>query len=142
MSLHESTLQVHIISALHEFAHVHDTSVKHGFTQVHVHECEARVRTSASHECEAQVKLNVYEDIWTLVIKLQNGQSMFSHPHCIVELLGAFIEFTVKLEASPAPYNESTSMCPERNWPEIIKNYHFHEKIFRHIHKFKKKNFF
>ena len=78
----------------------------------------------------------------TLINKLQNGQSMFSHPHCIVELLGAFIEFTVKLEASPAPYNESTSMCPERNWPEMIKNYHFQEKSFRHIHKFKKKTFF
>ena len=60
--------------------------------------------------------LHVTEVSWlcTLIIKLQKGQSIFSHPHCIVELLGAFIEFTNKLEAFPFP---ETSMCPDRYWP-------------------------
>ena len=57
--------------------------------------------------------------ICTLIIKLQKGQSMFSQPHCIVELLGAFMEFTTRLDCPDwlEPYRVSTSMWPDRIWP-------------------------
>ena len=55
---------------------------------------------------------------WMLIIWLQKGQSMFSQPHCMVELLGAFIELTT-MGAPPPPYSESSSMWPDRICPVV-----------------------
>ena len=52
--------------------------------------------------------------ICTLNIRLQNGQSIFSQPHCTVELFGAFMELTSTGPAFPL-YRESSS-----KWPDLI----------------------
>jgi len=38
--------------------------------------------------------------VWTLAMRLQNGQAMFSQPHCMVELLGGVYENYVVLVAA------------------------------------------
>ena len=48
--------------------------------------------------------------------RLQNGQLMFSQPHCTVELLGALTKFTVsgpRHWQSLLAYSVSSSWCPD-----------------------------
>ena len=68
-------------------AHETSTCEKHNF----LHLCKSALSSTGIFHCKTVVSL-----LPILIMRLQNGQLMFSQPHCRVELFGALMRFTVR----------------------------------------------